>query len=91
VAEGVRTVVLDVRDVPAMDATGLVNLESALQRLHESGVMVILGGIQPQPAQVLARAGIESEDGRVVLCASFDDAIALARLLVPSGPKRSAV
>lgn len=86
VAQGVRTVVLDVRDVPAMDATGLVNLESALQRLHQSGVMVILGGIQPQPARVLARAGIESEDGRLVLCESFDDAIALARLLVPGAP-----
>jgi SulP family sulfate permease len=84
VAEGVRTVV---RDVPAMDATGLVNLESALARLHRAGVMVILGGIQSQPARVLARAGIESEDGKLVLCESFDDAIALARLLLPSTPR----
>lgn len=84
VAGSVRTVVLDVRDVPAIDATGLVNLESALERLRRSGVMVILGGIQPQPARVLAKAGIESEDGKLVLCESFDDAIALARLLVPA-------
>jgi SulP family sulfate permease len=89
VEQGVRTVVLDVRDVPAMDATGLVNLESALARLHQSGVMVILGGIQAQPARVLERAGIRSEDGKLVLCESFDDAIALARLLVPS-TRRSA-
>jgi len=88
VSQGVRTVVLDVRDVPAMDATGLVNLESTLQRLHRDGVMVLLGGLQPQPASVLAHAGIESEDGRLVLCESFDDAIALARLLVPSAPNR---
>ncbi len=87
VATGVRTVVLDVRDVPAIDATGLVNLESALERLRRTGVMVILGGIQPQPARVLARAGIESEDGRLVLCEGFDDAIALARLLVPAPPE----
>ncbi|CAG0983780.1 C4-dicarboxylic acid transporter DauA [Myxococcaceae bacterium] len=84
VAEGVRVVLLDVRDVPAMDATGLVNLESALSRLHRAGTMVILGGLQPQPAQVLERAGIESEDGKLVLCESFDDAIALARLLLPA-------
>lgn len=84
VSEGVRVVLLDVRDVPAMDATGLVNLESTLARLHRAGVMVILGGVQPQPASLLARAGIESEDGRVVLCESFDDAVALARLLLPS-------
>jgi SulP family sulfate permease len=79
----VRTVLLDVRDVPVMDATGLVNLESAIARLHRAGVMVILGGVQRQPLGVLRRAGWESEEGRLVLCESFDDAIALARLLVP--------
>jgi SulP family sulfate permease len=87
VEPGVRTVLLDLRDVPAMDATGLVNLESALRRLHHAGVLVILGGIQAQPARVLARAGVVSVDGRLVLCASFDDAVALARLLVPAPGK----
>jgi SulP family sulfate permease len=79
----VRTVVLDVRDVPAMDATGLVNLESAVERLSRHGVAVILGGVNPQPAALLERAGWRSEEGRVVICESFDDAIALARLLAP--------
>ena len=84
VDSGVRTVLLDVRDVPVMDATGLVNLESAVARLHRAGVMVILGGVQPQPLGLLHRAGWRSEEGRLVLCESFDDAIALARLLVPA-------
>lgn len=79
----VSTVLLDVRDVPIMDATGLVNLESAIERLRRSGVRVILGGVQPQPAEVLARAGIESDEESVVVCERFDDAVALARLLPP--------
>jgi SulP family sulfate permease len=87
---GVRTVVLDVRDVPAMDATGLVSLESTIERLRHAGVAVILGGVNPQPAQVLERAGWRSEEGRLVICEHFDDAIALARLLAPPPPAAAA-
>jgi SulP family sulfate permease len=83
VGAGVRTVLLDLRDVPAMDATGLVGLESALDRLRHSGVLVILGGVQPQPAALLARAGITSEDGARVICESFDEAVDMARILAP--------
>jgi SulP family sulfate permease len=79
----VRTVLLDVRDVPVMDATGLVSLESAFERLVRRGIRVILGGVNPQPAELLERAGWRTEEGRVVICPSFDDAIALARLLEP--------
>jgi sulfate permease, SulP family len=81
----VRIVLLDVRDVPVMDATGLVGLESAVERLVRRGVQVILGGVNPQPAALLERAGWRSEEGRLVICESFDDALALARLLRVSG------
>lgn len=87
----VRTVLLDVRDVPAMDATGLVSLESTIQRLERAGVAVILGGVNPQPAQVLARAGWQSEEGRLVICERFDDAVSLARLLAPPPRKAGTV
>jgi SulP family sulfate permease len=79
VEDGVRTIVLDLRDVPAMDATALVGLESALTRLHRMGVLVILAGVQPQPAQVLERADLREEEGRLVVRESFEEAIAIAR------------
>jgi len=79
VEDGVRTIVLDLRDVPAMDATALVGLESALTRLHRMGVLVILAGVQPQPAQVLARAELRDEEGKLVVRESFEEAIAAAR------------
>jgi hypothetical protein len=44
---------------------------------------VILGGVNPQPAGVLQKAGWRSEEGRLVICESFEDAIALARLIAP--------
>jgi SulP family sulfate permease len=79
VEDGVRTIVLDLRDVPAMDATALVGLESALTRLHRMGVLVILAGVQPQPAQVLERADLRETEGKLVVRASFEEAIAIAR------------
>src|SRR5258708_33252544 len=54
---GVRVVILDLRSVPAMDATALVGLESAFERLHRDHIFVMLAGVQPQPLRVRAAAG----------------------------------
>ena len=59
----VRTVVLDLRSVPALDATGLVALESLIKRMNAKGVKVILARVQPQPMRVLARAGWRNRRG----------------------------
>jgi SulP family sulfate permease len=68
---GVQAVVLDLQAVPAMDATGLVSLESLLRRLNEAGVKVILAGVQPQPMRVLAKAGWRNRHGRLRIFRSF--------------------
>jgi SulP family sulfate permease len=75
----VRAVVLDVRGVPAIDATGLVNLESLLRRLNGAGIKVILAGVQPQPLRAMARAGWRNRQGRLRMYRSFNRAIAAAR------------
>ena len=90
IAEGTRVVILDLEDVPAMDATGLVNLESALERLHHSKTFVILVGVQPQPAKVLKKAGIEEEPGRVAFCGTVDAALDLARKTRDAAPLSTA-
>jgi SulP family sulfate permease len=76
---GVQAVVLDMQAVPAMDATGLVNLESLLRRLNAGGVKVILAGVQPQPMRTLARAGWRNRRGRIRIFRSFERAIVGAR------------
>lgn len=60
---GLRAVLLDLEDVPAIDATGIVNLRSATQRLLKGGVQVSLIGLAPQPAQALERAGLLGPGG----------------------------
>ena len=46
-----------------LDATGLVNLDSAVSRLRRDGVLVVLGGLQPQPLRALVRAGWRGREG----------------------------
>jgi SulP family sulfate permease len=82
VEDGVKVVVLDVRSVLAMDATGLVNLSSAIERLHKMKVFVILAGVQSQPWRVMARAGWRPKVGELALCRSFTDGLELAQRVV---------
>ncbi len=79
--KGVRLVILDMSAVPALDSTGLVNLESALDRLHRSGILVVVAGAQGQPLRALLKAGWRRRAG-VELLANFGAAVERARELV---------
>jgi len=78
----VRVVVLDMERVPAMDATGIVGLESLVRRFNEAEVKVILVGVQGQPLRALARAGWRNRKGRLRIFRSFERGIAVARRTV---------
>ncbi|HEX2162725.1 MAG TPA: C4-dicarboxylic acid transporter DauA [Thermoanaerobaculia bacterium] len=66
VATGVDVVLLDLSEVPAIDATGLVNLGSAVDRLTAGGVFVVLGGVQEQPLRALLRGGWRERRGLAI-------------------------
>jgi SulP family sulfate permease len=71
---GARAVLIDLRGVPAMDATGVVNLSSAVARMRRAGVLVVLGGIQDQPMRALLRAGWRNRPGETVLRRDYEQA-----------------
>jgi SulP family sulfate permease len=54
----VRVVVIDLGRVPAIDATGLAGLESAIDRLHKNKRRVVLAGPLPEPRSVFDRADL---------------------------------
>lgn len=58
VGGGIRVVILRLRRVPVMDATGASALDSLIDRLERRQVTVLLTGLQPQPRALLARMGI---------------------------------
>lgn len=68
----VQVVMLDMRDVPAIDASRLVALESLIHRLgNAAGIKVVLVGVAGQPLRALARAGFRNRKGRLRIFRSF--------------------
>lgn len=81
VDKGIKVVVLRLRRVPVLDATGATALRAIHDRLTRRGIDLILAGLQPQPATVLKRTGVYDEitaDGRHDL-ATTEQAIAAAK------------
>lgn len=78
----VQVVMLDLEDVPAIDATGLVALESLIHRLNGAGIKVVLVGVEGQPLRALARAGFRNRKGRLRIFRSFERGVAVARRTV---------
>lgn len=85
--EDVRVVVLDLSRVPVIDASGLVALESALDRLQRSRRFVILGGPMPEPKEVFDRAELERHHANITLADSPAEALDIARTLVLLNPE----
>jgi SulP family sulfate permease len=73
-----QALILVLAKVPAIDATGLVALETLLQRLRRGRNLVILAGLQPQPAFALEHAHIVPEPGHLAIVADVDTAVDLA-------------
>jgi SulP family sulfate permease len=73
-----HTFVLNMQYVPTIDVTGLVALESVLDRLYRSRIKVIFAGLTPQVAELLERAGIKREPGRLAYAPDVETAISMA-------------
>ena len=71
--------------VPAIDATGLVALESALESLAAQKTLAIFTGLRAQPRQVLQQAGIVEREGRLLVCADINEAVKAAERYI--GPR----
>ncbi|HWN67457.1 MAG TPA: C4-dicarboxylic acid transporter DauA [Haliangium sp.] len=76
--KGATTVILKMDQVPVIDATGLVALESAVHKLKRAGCKIIFSGLADRPAELLARAGIVREPGRIAFAPDLDTALSLA-------------
>jgi SulP family sulfate permease len=72
-----RAVILLMDEVHAMDATGLVALESALAALRKHRCLAILTGVRVQPMSLLRKAHLPDREG-VAFCATSKDALLLA-------------
>jgi len=68
-------VIIRLRNMTAIDATGLYALEDIAKQLHASGRTLILCGAREQPAQLIHQAEFEDVVGRENICANVDEAL----------------
>lgn len=75
ITDNVHGVVFLMDDVPTMDVTGLVALESAIRRLLNSGKKVCLSGLRPQPKELINRSGIARYQKNILIADNIDQAL----------------
>ncbi len=73
-----RVIILRLRLVPLLDASGLAALESFVDQAHRAGTRVIMSGVQTQPMAMLDSAGLGSASTAVRHAAAYDRALVLA-------------
>ncbi|MCU1284235.1 MAG: sulfate transporter [Acidobacteriales bacterium] len=76
-------VILRLRNMTAIDATGLHELELLSEQVRSSGRAFIMCGSRSQPARLLHQAGFEDRVGRENICANVADALERARVVYP--------
>jgi len=81
-----RLVILRMRDVLALDSTGLHALEKVRQRLQGHGTRLILSGVHAQPMSVLVRSGALERFGEDNVLSSFREAAVRAWTLLDEEP-----
>lgn len=77
--ENVRVIVLDFTDVPTMDATGLVSIDSTVTRMSARGVFFVIAGVQPAVERIMARAGWLERHREMAVCGSVEAGLEIAR------------
>jgi sulfate permease, SulP family len=80
-----KIVIFRMRNVPAMDASGLHAVRVAVEKLHRDGVKILLTGVQPQPMKVMFESGFVTWLGEHKFCADLDDALEVTKRILASG------
>src|SRR6266498_1680209 len=81
-----EVLILRMRKVMAMDATGLNALEDLYERLHRKGKHLVLSAPHTHPLLVMDKAGFLDRIGRENVCAHIDAALARAREILGLPP-----
>lgn len=74
-----KVLIIRMRMVPAIDATGLQVLEDVLERTRREGGTLMLTGVAAQPMEAMERSGFLKSLGREFIFESIDDALQCAR------------
>lgn len=79
-----NVLILRMRNVPAMDITGLDTLEEAYNTCRKKGITLLLSHVNEQPLHVMEKAGFVEKLGAENICNNIDAALARAESLAPA-------
>lgn len=74
-----KIIIIRMRDVPAIDSTGIHALEQLLKETKKHGTHLILSGVHTQPLMALAQAEFIEKIGEENVHGNIDDALDRAR------------
>ena len=84
-----EVLILRMRKVVALDATGLNALEDLYEKLHRKGKHLVLSAPHTNPLMVMEKAGFIERLGRENVCPHIDAALARSREILGLPPARS--
>jgi sulfate permease, SulP family len=84
-------VIIRLRNMTAIDATGLFALEEVAKQLHATKRTLILCGARQQPAQLIHQAEFEEVVGRENICANVQEALRRAEAVFEKIEAKAAV
>jgi SulP family sulfate permease len=89
VARKPKVLIIRMRNVPAIDSTGLRAFSELVQRSRKDGTRVILSDVHAQPMVALGRSELLEEIGDEYILGNIDDALNAARrhLGLPEEPR----
>lgn len=76
-----NVLILRMRNVPAMDVTGLEALEEAFNTCKKKGITLLLSHVNEQPMHVMEKAGFVNKLGRDNFCENIDAALSKAETM----------
>lgn len=82
VGQSPKIIILRMRLVPMLDASGVSGVEGFVMQARQSGASVIISGAQPQAMAMLVRGGLDEQHPGLYFCEDYDSAIQRARALL---------
>src|SRR6266852_1992337 len=83
-------VILRLRNMTALDATGMAALEELADEVKKSGRTMLVCGARSQPAKLLRESGFDQHIGAENICANINEALKRAEEIHRSGALESA-
>lgn len=82
VEEDTKVLILRLRNVPAIDSTGLSTIEDFYEDCKKQGMILLLSGIHAQPLLAAEKMGLIEKIGIDNCCGNIDDALNRARQIL---------